>query len=392
MNRRTTINSATKIAATTLLAFTLLVTTFGLATPASAGGKKNTKPDAAVSLGDSFISGEGGRWNGNSNDGYDPDRDGTDRAYRSTWYGGWWYDYDAVYPGSYDNGCHRSDVSEIKSSGIPMNLINLACSGAETEHIFRASNGGQNFKGEIPQADQLAALAATYDIELVVLSIGGNDLGFSDVLTDCITAFSTGAAPCAPTAQITVDNAIPTVMADVTKAINEIKTALADAGDTDYRFVLQSYPSPVPRSSEADYSENTWDRLHTGGCPFWDTDLDFARDYVVPTIDANLSAVAAAAGVEFLSLAQAFDGKEVCGDDSRLVNGDSDTPNGATHEWMRFLTSGAVQGNLAESMHPNAFGQKALGTCLGQLWNAGSGSYTCTNQGAGETAMTLTAN
>ncbi len=390
--------SRTPLAAPLLALVTLaasLLMTLGAVAPASAqSGENADKPDAAVSLGDSFISGEGGRWLGNSNDGVDPDRDGTDRAYRSTWYGGWWYDYNAVYPGSYYNGCHRSDVSEIRSSGIgggSIELVNLACSGAETEHIFRASNGGQMFKGEAPQADQLAALAAGHDIELVVLSIGGNDLGFAAVLTNCVTAFTTGAAPCAPAEQPKVEAALPAVMADVSKAIDEIRAALADAGDTQYRFILQSYPSPIARSSEADYSETTWERLHTGGCPFWDADLDFARDWVVPRIDAGLSAVAAAQGVEFLSLASAFDGKEVCGDDSRLVADDYDTPSGSTHEWMRFLTSGGVQGDLAESFHPNAYGQIALGTCLGKMWEAGPGHYTCSNRGQGETAMKLTA-
>jgi hypothetical protein len=55
----------------------------GSVTPAAA--KKPALPTAAVSLGDSYISGEGGRWQGNS---IDPlaDRDGTDRAFTGTGY------------------------------------------------------------------------------------------------------------------------------------------------------------------------------------------------------------------------------------------------------------------------------------------------------------------
>ncbi len=382
--------NTSRLLAAPLLLLTLVISLLVFASPASAA-KKNDKPDAAVSLGDSFISGEGGRWNGNSNDGFDPDRDGSDRAYRSGWFS-WSYDYNAVYPNSYYNGCHRSDVSEIQSSGISMNLINLACSGAETVNVFRASHGGQYFKGEAPQADQLATVASTYDVELVVLSIGGNDLGFADVLTQCITAFSTGGSPCVNTQQAVLESALPGAMAEVTKAIEEIRTVLSDAGDTDYRFILQSYPSPVARSAESDYDESTWDRITIGGCPFWDADLDFARDWVVPQIDANLAAVAAEAGVEFLSLANAFDGKEVCGNDSRLIANDNDTPNSATHEWMRFVASGGVQGDLAESLHPNAFGQQALGHCLGMMWNAGPGHYACTNDGGGSGDMVISSN
>ena len=98
-----------------MLVVAIVASALAVAAPAVADNP--AKPDVVVSLGDSFISGEGGRWNGNSNDGWDPDRDNTDRAHRSNWWS-WWYDYDAVYPGSAGNGCHRSDVAEIHSSGI----------------------------------------------------------------------------------------------------------------------------------------------------------------------------------------------------------------------------------------------------------------------------------
>src|SRR6266542_7001237 len=62
---------------------------------------------AIVSLGDSFISGEAGRWNGNSLNIFGT-RDGTDRAARCTL--GIFCSYDAtrVYGSSYAYGCHRS--------------------------------------------------------------------------------------------------------------------------------------------------------------------------------------------------------------------------------------------------------------------------------------------
>ncbi len=358
------------------------------------GGKggKNNLPTAVVSLGDSYISGEAGRWDGNSNDGLDPDRDGTDRAYRSTWYGGWWYDYDAVYPGSYDNDCHRSDVAEIHSAALGTDAsFNLACSGAQTANIFRSSNGGVTFKGEAPQADQLAALADTHDIELVVLSIGGNDLGFTDILLACFSSFSTGAGPCHQQEQAAVDGRMASTMADVSKAIDEIRAALDSAGQKpdSYRIILQSYPSPMPRASEMRYSESGWDRVTIGGCPLWNADADWARDSLVPQIDANLRSVATDRGVEFLSLAESFQGREICSTSSSLVNGDGDTPSSTRHEWVRFLVSGTVQGQAQESIHPNAFGQRALGRCLALAW-ATTGHNRCHNvAGASADQMSL---
>lgn len=374
-----------KLAASVVASLALGAAVIAPATTAAAWGKT----DAVVTMGDSFISGEGGRWNGNSNDGFDPDRDGTDRAHRSSWWGGWWYDYTAVYPGSYGNGCNRSDVSEVRSSGIGAAHINIACSGATTDNIIRAASGGSWFKGEAPQADQLAGIVAGYDVTMIVLSIGGNDLGFADKLTSCITAFSTGGAPCNTAEQAAVDAELPGVAAAVSGAVAEIKAAMAAAGDTNYRLVLQSYPSPVPRASEMRYPESGWSRLTVGGCPFWDADADWARDSLVGQIDTALAQVAEAQSVDFLSLADAFEDREVCSSSVTLVNGDNDTPRSDRHEWVRFLTSGAVQGQLQESLHPNAFGQVALGDCLGMVHAAGSGDYRCVRSGSTATQMSI---
>ncbi len=68
---------------------------------------------AAVSMGDSYISGEAGRWQGNSIDAAGS-RDGTDRAWTGTG-----YDLSRVYlPPSDSDGCHRSDVAEIESASL----------------------------------------------------------------------------------------------------------------------------------------------------------------------------------------------------------------------------------------------------------------------------------
>ncbi|MGH2741055.1 MAG: GDSL-type esterase/lipase family protein, partial [Thermoleophilaceae bacterium] len=113
-------------------------------------------PTAGVSLGDSFISGQGGRWQGNSNDSLGS-RSGTDRACVPTTFG-CRYETGRVYlGGTAPPGCARSDVAEILSARVGVQeTINLGCSGAQTKEVFRSSNGGRRFKGEAPQADQLA--------------------------------------------------------------------------------------------------------------------------------------------------------------------------------------------------------------------------------------------
>ena len=344
-------------------------------------------PTALVTMGDSYISGEAGRWQGNWPS-FSRDWGGTDRA--AFVRRGWWrYDPSRVY-GTTAEGCHRSDVAPALSNPIPVEAkINLACSGAATNNIFRASNGGVSHRGEPPQADQLADVAAANDVEMIVLSIGGNDLGFADIIIDCTIRYTTSPSwwrnTCRRSQQRNVDRAMESAMSGVATAIDEIRVVMDAAGQPQdsYRLVLQSYPSPVPRGEDFRYGERGWTRTLTGGCPFWDGDATWARDSLVPQIADNLAAVAASRGVEFLDLRDQLEGREVCADSAAQGAG-------ADAEWARYVSTGLTQGRARESMHPNALGQQANGTCLGLLWAAAPGSYRCTNvAGSGPSVMRL---
>ncbi|MFE4211178.1 GDSL-type esterase/lipase family protein [Streptomyces goshikiensis] len=319
-----------------------------------------TGPTAVVSMGDSYISGEGGRWKGNSLTN-SANRTGTDRA----WVSGSSYDPAKVY-GTTAGGCHRSDSAEVKSAGAIADVaVNLACSGAVSRNVFRASNGGVSFKGEAPQADQLAAVAASNNVKVIALSIGGNDLGFADIITDCALDFALWNSYCYDDQQEGVDQKIDGVMAGVGKSVDEIRAVMRGAGYTDssYRIVLQSYPSPIPRGAENRYTQSDWSRLNTGGCPFWNRDSDWARDSLVPQIANRIKAVAAAKGVQFLDLRDMLQGREVCAKASKLVS-TSAPASAKTSEWARWIDSSETQGLIQESMHPNYFGQLAAGRCL----------------------------
>ncbi|MFJ5709126.1 GDSL-type esterase/lipase family protein [Streptomyces sp. NPDC093105] len=371
-----------------LRALLALCTAAGLATAAApaAQASPGSGPTAVVAMGDSYISGEAGRWLGNSltNSG---GRDGTDRAWTGSG-----YDPSRVY-GSTAGGCHRSDVSEVRSAGpIASTLINLACSGATTENVVRAAQGGRAYKGEAPQADQLAAVAASHDVELIALSIGGNDLGFADIITTCATDYIVWYSYCHDDQQAEVDARIDGVMADVGRAVDEIRAVMTGAGyaASDYRIVLQSYPSPIPRAAENRYSESGWSRTNTGGCPFWNKDSDWARDSLVPQLANRLRQVAVAKGAQFLDLRDALQGREVCAKASRQVTA-ALPPSGAASEWARWIDSQSTQGLVQESMHPNAYGQQALGRCLALIHATPSGHRACRNTaGAGPSGMYLT--
>lgn len=376
-----------------LTAVAAVLAVLALGPPAMAGPTSATT--AVVSMGDSFISGEAGRWNGNSLNWYGT-RDGTDRAaYNCTWYGDCSYDANRVYGGTH-GGCDRSDVAPIKSAAISVHeKINIACSGAKTENIWRAASGGVTFKNEAPQADQLAIIARDKNVKMVVLTITANDLGFADHVIDCTVAWSTSSADnphyCWPQEQYEMQQARPAALAGLRKAIDEIRTVMASQGygSTQYKLLLSGYASPIPHGVNNRYPESGWSRLDTGGCPFWNADSDWAKNWATPYIVDGMKTVAAEKGVQLLDVREALNGREVCHKSSQLVDG-SPAASSVYHEWVRWVNSGCCQGDSQESLHPNAFGQRALGKCIALMYSVTSGNRRCFNTaGQGHTAMYL---
>ena len=348
-------------------------------------------PSAAVSLGDSYISGEGGRWEGNSINAAGS-RDGTDRAFTGTG-----YDTTLAYdPPSDTNGCHRSTVAEIKSATLPVDLrFNLACSGAATNNIFRAASGGAGQNGEAAQADQLLPVARDNDVDLVVLSIGGNDLGFASIVTACVEAYEAlVTATCEESEGPGLAAKFPQMRADVGKAIDEVRAVMGNLGylRSQYRFVLQSYPSAIARASELRVPEiDRVSRSAVDGCPVYDSDADWARDTVVNQISDSLKTVAEDREVQLMDLRDLFQGREICSESTRLATPQL-PPSGTTSDWARFLNVPAVvaQGTLEETFHPNAYGQRAIGRCLSLIY-AQTGDFACENTpGQGPAGAVLT--
>ncbi|WP_234352268.1 MULTISPECIES: hypothetical protein [unclassified Streptomyces] len=98
-----------------------------------------------------------------------------------------------------------------------------------------------------------------------------------------------------------------------------------------------------------------------------------------------------AKGAQFLDLRDSFQGREVCARASRQATA-SPPPSAATSEWARWIDSRSTQGLVQESMHPNAYGQQALGRCLALIHAVPSGHRACRNTaGAGASGMYLTA-
>lgn len=116
-----------------------------------------------VFIGDSYGSGEGAG-------------DYTDESDRGP---SWWDDLRGNdVP---ENRCHRSANAwgpAIGDQHWPDRYSFMACSGAVTDDVQNDNHSGND--GEGPQGD-----AVTPDTSMVFVSMGGNDMGFADVLTSC---------------------------------------------------------------------------------------------------------------------------------------------------------------------------------------------------------------
>lgn len=353
-----------------------------------------------VSVGDSYISGEAGRWAGNSN---------TSSA-----------SVDALGPTAYlDNptataetipGCHRSRSAEIHI-GNGVNSLNLACSGARTTSFVDSSGAfkpGLDFYASgtrLGQARQLQDFAATHNVRMVQVSIGGNDFGFASIVQQCVTDFLLSPSwwkdycndDSSVRANFTTTN-INAKTAAVTAAIGNVKTAMANAGysTAQYTIVVQTYPSPIPTSTGFRYGESGYTRQSTGGCGFWNADANWANSTALVTINNAVKKAAAASGtnVKVLDLATAFNGRRLCENTVNLMEATglgSWTAAAAVDrtEWIaQIRTVSTVFGPyyVQESLHPNHWGQLAIRNCVRRAYNGGVPKGGACSRGTGLSA------
>ena len=337
---------------------------------------------AIVTMGDSYISGEGVRWNGN--EATPQDQWMADRSSHSTWFGHV-SDPPAIYGASWidsstgtDTGCHRGDPSEADNSGLPATVnFNIACSGAGSDAL---NAGGPGFKGEMPQVDQLRAIAAVNPVKLIVLSLGGNDLGFGDIVAACVKADMFGMTPCAASQQPLLDALMPNAMSKLASVIGQIQSVMRLDGyqPWDYRLMVQDYPNILPPSG------SLVDPSLRGqyGCPAYSSDAEWTPNSLIPEIDANIRATVDGTGAQFIDLKDLFSGHELCSTSAQRVISTVNTM--AEMEWVRELIVsngpfGEDMGWQNESFHPNAYGHQAMATCIGLAYRSNpSQDYSCT--------------
>jgi lysophospholipase L1-like esterase len=317
-----------RLAAVLVLAVATVVLGTAPATAAPRG------PTAVVVLGDSAASGEGAG------------------------------DYEPGTRGEGGDWCHRSVHAYVHQLGRADGSVNLACSGARSADV--ASGSGTHY-GEGSQSRRLGALARRVRVTAVLLQVGGNDdPALIPTLTACIRGFlDPTVAGCRETVGPQWAARLTRMAPKVEAAVRDVRAGMRGAGyrDADYAFVLVSYASPVTEAMRGVPAVE--------GCPYSRADAGWGRTVAIPQLSDALRGVAARAGVAFLALDRATEGREAC---SHALPGD---------EWQRRLTvdpKALVYGGLdagaahlaQASFHPSAAGHAELAGCAGEFLRAGT--------------------
>jgi lysophospholipase L1-like esterase len=220
-------------------------------------------------------------------------------------------------------GCFRSTASYAarvaKSLHAPA-FIDASCQSAGVADLAgpEATGAGTN----PPQLDALKP-----GDSLVMLTLGGDDFGFTGVLKSCmVLSFSDpDGTPCEARHKAQLSGLIAAEKPKMTTALAAVHRKAPHA-----RVLLLSYPDLFPQH---------------GGCwpvvPFTPGDVAFLRSTEV-TLNAMLAAAAGAAGVTYVDTYTATIGRDMC--------------QGAKVKDVE----GLIPTSTAYSFHPNARGQAAM--------------------------------
>lgn len=223
-------------------------------------------------------------------------------------------------------GCLRSDhnyPSLVRQSLRSSAFRDVSCSGATTDDMTKAQQvtGGAN-------PPQLNAL--TRNTALVTLGIGGNDIGFAQIIETCATRSSTkplGAA-CKDyynrTGHDELEARINATAPKVAAVLDAIHQRSPDA-----TVLVVGYPTILPDSGPGCYPV----------VPFSPGDVSYLRQ-VEKHLNAMLAAQAGSAGAEFVDTYRSSIGHDIC-----------QLPG---TKWVE----GLVPTSPAAPVHPNALGMR----------------------------------
>ncbi|WP_405015890.1 SGNH/GDSL hydrolase family protein [Kitasatospora sp. NBC_00070] len=229
-------------------------------------------------------------------------------------------------PDQIDTACTRSSrnyPSLVSAALAPTARADVTCGGATTAHMTTTQTGSGG-----PQFDALTA-----DTDLVTLTIGGNDIGFADIIVRCATLglFSPNGAPCKSSyAKSGVDQLavkIDATAARIAATLDGIRQRSPGA-----TVLVTGYPAILPDNGTNCFSTVS---IAKGDAP-WLRDTE-------KHLNAVIAAQAAGHGARYVDTYTPSVGHDAC------------KPTGT--RWLEpLIASGAAP------FHPNAAGEQSMAT------------------------------
>lgn len=243
-----------------------------------------------------------------------------------------------------DNGrdikCHRaptawSFVLANSSSTIDDNVENAACSGAKTQHVRY-----EWFQGEQPQVERLRELNAVETVDLVTITIGGNDVGFGQLVRNCLFVDCTKEL-------LNKDKKIEKMAADVIATLEDLAVAAPDA-----EIVLVGYPRLLP-SQQSETQDCWWlEPRERIGVNTFSLNLNLALRHAAE----HVAFWSAGGRISFVDVWDAFDGRELCSADSAVVRVYGNPRNSEqahpTQEGQKLYAAAVLEGLQALNLVP----------------------------------------
>ena len=229
-------------------------------------------------------------------------------------------------------GCLRSNHNYASliapTLGLP-GFTDVTCSGAETPEMFTAQNVTPG-PANPPQLDSINP-----STKVVTLQIGGNDIGFSSIVKNCVNLDPT-ATPCKedyakPDGGDTITDAIATTRPKLAAVIQSIHSRNATA-----RVLVIGYPAILP-----DTGTGCWPAV-----PILAPDVVYLRGKE-KELNAMIKLVSGNNGATYVDTYLPTVGHDACASNSE--------------KWIE----GVLPSTVAAPVHPNAAGMRALATIIG---------------------------
>jgi lysophospholipase L1-like esterase len=231
-------------------------------------------------------------------------------------------------PSASGNGCDQSGRNQphvVQARMGYATFVDASCDGATTNDILNNGNG-----------DQAQIAFVNSSTRLVTLSIGGNDIGFSDIVKNCTLDYLTFGGCKADYVSGTTDEISNRIAATAPKVAQVLATVQSRAPQA--QIFVYGYPTLVPMSGTSSCTGLT---LSSG-------DIPYLRSKQAE-LETMLRAKAQAAGARFIDVYGPSAGHDPCASSAwvaRVIDLPPVHPTGAGVDALASIVANAVDANL----------------------------------------------